>query len=322
MPFINLDDSQGFTYKQDTDGYEQRIRNAVKEQIGNFPNGEIKFNFYKSNTNEVYCAVQIPPISRPVYVNETRLYQRAGIQTQILKGDDITRFIEKRLAVNGSAPQQIIETIPKTEEGSVAVVKGENNIPLFAPIPVLSNSVNEKIWKYFTWYANGDWSYQSTASKEKDVIKEIGIFPSQKDMRLLMCYSNGHINPILPKKLAREKTSGQRYKNGWNTTAILLNVWMAQPYDLIAAYSKSVDGVEMVKVHSVDHFNPKDSIQAAGPTIVNERLGSLQKYKLISAMSKQGVLGLLETKVRTSTSLGVRTTSIPHKSEIRFLEEL
>ena len=318
---LNTDDSNGYTYKQDTDGYEQRIRNAVKEQIGVFPNGELKFNFYKSNTNEVYCAVQIPAISRPVYVNETRLYQRAGIQTQILKGDDITKYIEKRLSVSKLSPL-VEQAVPKTEVGSVEIEKGENNIPVVAPLLVASKPLNEKIWKYFTWYSNGDWSFQSTASKENDVMKEIAIYPSQKDMRLLMCYSSGHINPVIPKKVASKKSSGKRYKNGWHSGATLLDIFLAQPYDLIAAYSKSIEDTEMIKVHSVDHFNPKDSIQAAGPTIVNDRLGTLLKYKLIDVVNKQGILGLLETKARTSTSLGVRITSLPHKAEIRFLEEL
>ena len=101
-----------------------------------------------------------------------------------------------------------------------------------------------------------------------------------------------------------------------------MELFAANPYDIIAAYSKDVSGTDMIKLHEVAHFNPVASIQGKGLTIVNNILGVLSRYKLIDVIYRQALSGLIEPKNRTSSSLGIAAKSISHKAEIQLLNSI
>jgi hypothetical protein len=322
---LNSDPGTDFEYKLNTDGYELRVRDAVKKLIGNFANGKLKIKFFKTESNLIYTIVEVPAIHRPVFVKGTLLYQRAGNTTQLLKGDDITKFIEERLL------DKRIETAPKKaekpvlDENSTELKENEEVKPELLPVlPMSDLEENRKAWTYFSFYKDGSWSFQSKSkADDPDFYKEILLYADDKDKHLLMCYDNGHMNVIVPKKVKSKKDSGKKYKNGWNQEAEIIKLFAANPYDLIAAFSKDLSsGLDMIKLHEVAHFNPVASIQSKGLTIINNKLGQVFEYKLVDVAYRQGLSGLIEPKAKTSSSLGIPLKSINHKAEIQFLNSL
>jgi hypothetical protein len=322
---LNSDPGTDFEYKLNTDGYELRIRDAVKKLIGNFANGKLKIKFFKTESNLIYTIVEVPAIHRPVFVKGTLLYQRAGNTTQLLKGDDITKFIEERLLDKRIETATKKAEKPVLDENSTELKENEEVKPELLPVlPMSDLEENRKAWTYFSFYKDGSWSFQSKSkADDPDFYREILLYADDKEKHLLMCYDNGHMNVIVPKKVKSKKDSGKKYKNGWNQEAEIIELFAANPYDLIAAYSKDLSsGLDMIKLHEVAHFNPVASIQSKGLTIINNKLGQVFEYKLVDVAYRQGLSGLIEPKAKTSSSLGIPLKSINHKAEIQFLNSL
>jgi hypothetical protein len=285
----------------------------------------MKFKFFKTDSNLLYCTIEVPALHRPVFMKGTLLYQRAGNTTQLLKGEDITIYIEERLLNRQlTEPAAIPTGKPELDEASTELSKNEElNPEQLLPLPKVENAESRKPWTYFSWYKDGSWSFQSKSQvADPDFYREILLYADDKEKHLLICYDNGHMNVVIPKKVKSKKDSGKRYKNGWNQEAEIVELFAANPYDLIAAYSKDISGTDMIKLHEVAHFNPVASIQGKGLTIVNNRLGVLSSYKLIDVIYRQALSGLIEPKNRTSSSLGIAAKSISHKAEIKLLNSI
>jgi hypothetical protein len=200
---LNSDPGNDYEYKMNTDGYELRIRDAVKKLIGNFANGKLKFKFFKTESNLLYTTVEVPAIHRPVFLKGTLLYQRAGNSTQLLKGDDITKFIEERLLTRRIETAHKPIDKPELDEASTELSKNEELSPeLLQPLPKVENIENRKPWTYFSWYKDGSWSFQSKSmAADPDFYREILLYADDKEKHLLICYDNGHMNVVIPKKI-------------------------------------------------------------------------------------------------------------------------
>ncbi len=114
--YLNKSENDSFIYQSNKDGYENKIRTAVKYFLGNTANSNISFSFDSLNELE-YCLIKIKKVQKPIFLHNTKLYQRAGNMTQLLKGDEITYFIEERFISRNKSmvPQYQVEE-PELEE--------------------------------------------------------------------------------------------------------------------------------------------------------------------------------------------------------------
>lgn len=161
-----------------------------------------------------YCKILIQEVLKPIFLNQSKIYQRAGNMTQLLKGDEIAWFIEerfrKRLKQEGTAipvlkPESIDEVIDET-------VKSDDTVETdsLTPIPKPQQK-DEKIWYWMSFYQDGTWSFDSKPSRDTDKIYEVSIPASLKNERLIMAYKNGCVNVVIPYDQIKPKG-----KNGKN----------------------------------------------------------------------------------------------------------
>lgn len=245
-PYLNSSNNDDFKYQPNKDGYELKIRNSVKYFLGNTANSNLSLEFQKLDDKE-YCIIHIKEVQKPIYLHNIKLYQRAGNMTQLLKGDEITYFIEERfLSRNYSLPQQHpveekeLEEVhkedtdlPETETtikgqyyNSSSVDKKERvaepettygnleESSTEAAIPVPPNIIEtDKIWFHLTFYKDGSWSYQKREVNKPEVEIELPIMDSMKNERMLMVYDNGRVNVVCPYDIIKPRgAKGRRFR--------------------------------------------------------------------------------------------------------------
>jgi hypothetical protein len=353
FPHLNSSENDAFEYSRSKDGYELKIRNAVKYFLGNTSNSNISFEFDEIDGKE-YCLIKINEVLKPVFLHNIKLYQRAGNMTQLLKGDEITYFIEERfLKRNYNLPQQhpvenneleevqedeeeLVEQSLETDRDSVveeapAVYKNSGkNLDL--ELPDLSRKkVNDKVWYHMTFYKNGGWSYQKNKVKTGDVELEIAIPDSLKKERLLMVYDNGCVNVVCPYDIIKPRgTKGRRfrtreriYSNGWNTNAKLMNVFCVNRDDLIVFDSIDTYGVKWVKAHKVSAISVHSSLQLEGNVLINPRLNASIERAVSLPLDYYHIISSLVLKDhQTSGYLGIKRTDRNYQKTFIALEKL
>ena len=303
------------SYKMNTDHYALKIQNVVKKLCNHTANACLNFNFKKVD-ELIYCVVSIKPSESPIFVNGHLLYQRAGSQKQLLENDEITNFIRSRLGLNDKI-QQLIKSLEENQTGEQKNNFEIKTVPHAAPI-----QEDDGLWNYFTWYKNGEWSFQKNRVDAEDVEYQIDILKSKKDGILVMCYDNGYVNLVKPSAVRSKKETGRRYKNGWNTKAKLTNVFVSSINHLIAVYSRDSHGIEYAKLHRLSDFSIVASIGAQGSIIVNPRFGNVLSYKWVSYDKRMMMPNLLLNKSQTSSTLGIPAKSPSVAAEIARLKEL
>ncbi len=313
-------------YPENRDGYEQCIRNAVRMHLSSFANAKLKMKFLKGReTNLVYVEISIPAIHRPVFFKGTLLYQRAGNGNQLLKGDNITSYIEDRLRHKPAEGE--VHSVPsvKPDEQSEELKPQDMIPPIPATLLPVSSNRSSKVWKYITFLSNGGWSFGSKTNADKDTtLYEVAISQHEKeeDCLMLMCYDNGRINVVNPQVIIRRKKARKEYSNGYFRNAKLITIILARPYDLIAVYSKGQAGSQMVKLHKAADFGLHGTIHAMGNTALSDRFGIVTGYQKVSAEYSPALSGLLETKARTTLSAGIALSDEAHLAETDFLKTL
>jgi len=335
FPYLNQSETDPYNYTENQDGYELKLRNSITYYLGSSSNSHLSFKFDKNNGYD-YVEVTIQENLRPVFMQGNKLYQRAGNMTQILRGDEITWFIEERILKRHNALSEKIgatkhenieiesdevEELKTVEVAKVEQAKLEKpNYSLFAS--------DDKIWRYVSWYKNGDWSYQKSKSKENDVIAETAIMSSCKHDSLCIAYDNGRVNIVKPYDLIRPmgrngrryKKEKHRYQNGWNTGASIINSFCVKDTDLIAFASEKEDGTKWAKIHRVGDISKHGYIGAQGNVLVNEKLEAKPMAVVPLSISYHHLLsGLILNKNQTSGYLGFNFKNQALKKSINLL---
>jgi hypothetical protein len=339
--YLNSSTNDIFTYQKNNDGYENKIRNAVKRTMGSTANSNLTLNFFNEN-NLDYCIIKINEVFKPIFSNDNKLFQRAGNMTQLLKGDEITWFVLDRLRSGNAGlilPELVTELTEKeedidnnyTDHQPTVRLKTDKDEEIIIP-EIQQNHSESKVWYYMTFYENGDWSFNKTPEASEDLIYQLPIPTSLKKERLLMIYDNGCVNVVVPFDIINPKgvnderklkTIGKRYKNGWNTNATLLKINCSPANHLIVFNSKHNDGSEYIKIHNVNAISIHTTLYLEGNVIVNPRLDAkltdttvlpLEYYHLIS--------GLILKDHQTSNYLGIKTTNKNYQKAIYTLKKV
>ncbi|MBS9768033.1 MAG: hypothetical protein KGV44_10920 [Flavobacteriaceae bacterium] len=295
----------------------------------------VDFTFEEEN-GLLYCCIDIKQSLQPIFVYPNRLYERAGNMTQLLKGNEITFFIEKRFSERTG---QFFHRPPMIETPSDADIPQKLNIPqenipetAQEPIIPIKKEPDTTVWRYLLLYQNGSWAYQKKESKEKDIVHQIPIPNSSKKNFLVIAYDNGRVNVVAINDLLNPRRSNGRrrlrpeneiYATGWNTDAQIKNIFIAHPTDLLVFFSTTADGTEWCKIHHLGAISVH-GLNAQGNVLINERLDdaeitscyrlSLDYHHLISS--------LILKNHQTSGYLGYRLTAPNFKKSISVLSKI
>lgn len=336
--YLNSSETDTFTYSKNKDGFELKIRNSVKQTMGGISNSHIDFNFNKENNKE-FVFLKIKEVNRPVFVNGIKLFQRTGNMTQLLKGDEITYFIENRLRGRKTEiktieiPDTIVEEIfPENIKVVPQLQIDEIELPSLN-LPTLGSLYEkDKIWYYLTIYNTGEWSFQKKCVSDLDVMIEIPIFNNCKKGRIVMSYQNGCVNTVVPYDLINNKNNasktpkreGKRYSNGYNIKGIIKELYcIPADYYLVFASKDCISDTMYTKVHKVSDISSHTSLHLEGNVLINPRYnGELLSVKPLPNFIGHLITGLTFTKNQTSTTLGVKNNDKDYRSAFQTLKTL
>jgi hypothetical protein len=338
-PFLNTSQKDPYNnYQPNTDGFENKIRTAVHHSLGQLSNSKISFEF-NSEEGLDYCCITINKVLRPVFLNETKLFQRAGNMTQILTGDEITWFIEDRMIQRNNlqnqhlnlAKQENAQQINEQEEAPATTSQPSFTKPTVHPEPAATQP-KDSIWFFMTFYKSGDWSYQTKTVNSEEVIFEIPIMKSLKKERLLMVYANGCINMVCPYDIInptrtngkrKYKTKGKRYQNGWNTDSRIINMFTAHRQDLISVQSEDSSGNKYIKIHNVSAVSVHNSLHSAGNIVVNPKFHAIPiAVHHLASVYRNSMSSLIVKDYQTSTILGFNQNDRNIQSNLNALKKI
>lgn len=313
FPRLNDSETDDFYYLPNKDGYENKIRNAVKIHLGATANGLLEIRF-PSEGGKVFCELRVKEMARPVYFDKEKIYQRAGNTTQQLKGEDITYFMEEKILKYRASwnamelPKEPISTpIVEVKEEPLKVLKEEKAPELPTSSPVALPEVNDQeeklrlfydikaaehlkarqnVWAYMTFYTDGNWSYQKQPVTWNDVLFQVCVTEEMKSQRLLMAYDNGHVNAVIPEEMVVSNNArggvpremGLRHRNGWNKTAKLIAVELAKTDDFVLLVHEESQGNPYFKVHRVGTIPTFHALLCEGTKMV----GARQRWKMVN----------------------------------------
>jgi len=336
--YLNSSETDSYRYPENKDGFELKIRNAVKQTMGGISNSHIDFIFSTENNNE-YVVLKIKEVNRPVFVNGIKLFQRTGNMTQLLKGDEITYFIENRLQLRKTEIKNIEITdvvvedvIPEISIKKPEIKPAELEIPHFN-LPAIDTLLeNDKIWYYLTFYQNGEWSFQKKSAVDADVMIEIPIYNSCKRGRIVMAYHNGCVNTVNPYDLFNNKNNasktpkkeGKRYSNGYNINGIIKELYcIPEDYYLVFESKDCVTDIHYTKVHKVSDISVHTGLHLEGNVLINPRLnGELISVKPLPNFIGHLITGLTFKENQTSTTLGVKNNDKDYRNVFQTLKAL
>lgn len=326
FPYLNTGsdvEEKGMSYGQTLDAYQLKIHNAVKERLGAMSNANVNVKFAKEG-ELYYCIVSVKPTVRPVYLDGTRLYQRAGNMCQRLRGEEITNFVLERERLFGQIQRPVVGNV------EVEYVDKEREVEVLPQVAVAPVQADRKPRFYMQFYTDGTWSYSKKQSKSQQGIQvEVPIYSKDMKGSLLMCYDDGHVNRVVPQDFLSKKVNGklswkkesQIYAKGLRKDAKLLAIYSCSNEDRLAIFCKDAEGAEWAKIHSPVAFKDHASASAQGNQVVVT--GSTDvSYALIKADKYHFVSALAAKDYQLTTSNGFRRKNIQMKSTFEQLEKL
>ncbi|MEC5166737.1 hypothetical protein RCH18_002485 [Flavobacterium sp. PL11] len=339
--YIHLNSSQTdtYSYQLNMDGYENKIRSAVRFGIGGVSNSHLEFNFFNQSGLD-YLIIKISQVQRPVFVHNFKLFERTGNMTQLLKGDEITYFVEHRLKLRNAPIENIeinandsidldIEKEAYTEAKITEVIK---DIPTFNLPEIEEIFEKDKIWKYMTLYKSGEWSFQKKPAVALDIFNEIPIFNSCKKGRIVMVYDTGCVNTVIPYDLISNKNNtsktakkeGKRYSNGYNSASNLIEFQcVPEEYFLVFQSKDLKTNSSYIKAHRVRDISTHTGLNAEGNVLINSRLdGLFLEVNILPEFIAHLITGLTFTKNQTSSTLGIKEGDQDYRGVVQTMKEL
>lgn len=280
--YLNTSEIDKYKYHQNQDGYELKIRESIKQHLTNASLGNLVTLEFKQEGDKTYCVVTVKQSKYPVFYNGTKLYQRMGNQTNLLKDFEIYLFIHDRIAqfnmqtqpanpedvtTNGYGDEVGDSVVNPTKEQSEEEKKADAATKITINRPVLTP------WRYVRLYADGGWSYDTKETPaEPNPVHEI-ILPQEKkasnDNRLIMVYKNGCVDAIMLNDLRPNKYD-HKYANGWLPSEGLLTAFVANNHEAIAFRSHTQDGEQWNKIHYATAVTAHPKMGNKGNKVVNE----------------------------------------------------
>ena len=325
-PHLNEgEDEFAGTYKEDSDGYELKIRNTIDNLCPSVANSLINIEF-DSLQNRSYCKITVKPARRPIFLSGTQLYVRQGNRVKLLKSDEITFFITERMTISikdvidtdglnpgsGSLDMDVMKQIMRS------LINERRAIPKDLPKP---KSLGE-IDYWIIWYQNSTWKRSRQQSSEKEVYYQVPVYKNISDPVLAFCYDTNRINTVKLTEFRKGANLNVLQKNGWSRTGDKpKNIFLMHATDFLVGYSVDSNGIESVKLHAISDYATTASAANQGSPFLPET-SRIETYAVIGSEHKKNIAHLIVTKAKRAVEAGTPLSSPTLKDEIDYLEKI
>ena len=320
--YLNDDPNDDWTYKENRDGYQLKIRNLLERFSQGLANNYIGFEF-KTAGNHEYCIIHVKKACRPIWLNGNELYQRIGNRCQQLKGDNINNFVVERIA--GGIIEKQERSYERLDKYSFKfevqeILNNRNGI-----LPSSSSQTKPREW--YIWFNDGhvqrftNSEYEKTKASLADVFFRLPIRTIENDYLLVLCYASGNVNTVTLKTLKDALDRKGVIREGYNVCGETkpVHIYFAHPSSMLAAVSTDEHGVQYVKIHHLTDFNPTGHPKNQGAHFIPTS-GVVLDYRLLPA-ERNRLLPLIFKSNQKTTEYGVPLSSSEEKTQeaIRYI---
>jgi hypothetical protein len=304
---LNDDETDTFTYKQDEDGFKQKILHQLNYLCSMLAGMSIKKIEFKEKVGKRYCVIDIEKAERPVWVGSTRetpaLYIRQDGRLKQLKGDEITEYIYRRMK---KATEDVVggaQALAALDESTIneivkRIINANKKEVILPPIPE-----REVDW-WIIWKKDGVWSRQRNKSTDSDVVFQVPLYKNMSTPVVLFCYDNTNVVAREYKVMNYKKNKNQANPSVWAPGLTPRNIFIVEPNDFLCIHSLDFNGVESIKMHAVTDFATVASATAAGNPILPAG-SQVQQFGIIGAENRVRLQHLIVPKVRRSQEAGI-----------------
>lgn len=242
FPYLDRgEESNQYQYQKNTDGFENKIRNAVNRRLGKTSLDNIRFKFYfQQSSKKVFCIIEASKTDKPIYRDKTDVFKRFGNGYRQLKGDEITILaIEKAhdrsgaLVFSRPMPGDCVEYNPNVD---VNPANNDNSQPV---VVKLEQDLLTKMDYYYMAFFNDDTFIYSKDSHDSEtgLICEVrfnrinGNLEYSRDL-LAKCSKDGHVQFIQAYDVCKLGDADKRIKL---STKDIFTVKVVHKYDFLKA---------------------------------------------------------------------------------------
>lgn len=319
--YLNDDPDDKYTYNANADHYKLKLNNKIRTVLSDYASSLVNITFRQAN-GVTYAAIEVKKSESVVWYQGLKLFVRCDNCTRLMIGDNITNFILSRVTPN------TLKTIVNTPVSAniTDVIDSENQQSKTDTVAIRVSNVQprEKVWRYITFFKNGQWSFHKIPSKLSDeLLTEVPILNKPKNQVMMIAYESGKINAVALKDLLY---GSGRNKNTLITCDTIRNNGILQDSDKvvnvfcirkggIVLMESVVNGDYMVKAHQMDVITTHQSLSAQGNKMQPE--GTLIRIAPIEAESGEMnailSMGILVKDYERYSKNGVKKTDLQGK---------
>ena len=330
---LNTSETDRYTYHQNQDGYEIKIRESIKRHLTNASLGNLVTLEFKTENEKTYCVVTVKQSKYPVFFNGTKLYQRMGNQTNLLKDFEIYLFIEERINKFGAQtqPADTEDTtageyedqsgnanVETTKEQAEEEKKADEATKIVIERPVFTP------WRYVRLYTEGRWSYgKKSMQGDPELVHEIMI-PKEKnhktDCRLVIAYKDGCIDTVAIGNV-KPNTEDKIYTTkGWHDEIGVIAAFVADERELLAVRCNA-NGEECTKFHKLTDISVHPGMGRNGNTIINSD-ATITAAALVPKVLEDRLGSYLVKKTQKSNFNGFKRSDPSFRDSLPLLDAI
>lgn len=295
------------------DKYERLIRQKIVHLFNKDVNSLIEINFSETQ-GKTYCQITIPSYQMPVTM-KNKFWQRQGNETRILEGDDIVKFIQRKITMS---------TLDNTEK---EITTFEQEPSLFDHYKDLkecntythTQEERNKVIAYWNLFNNGSYAITGYEIQSKENLKyDLPITEGDRlSGYLLQCYDNACVNKV-PVRTLLEKKQNYRYSNGENSSARLVFACIINTESLLLIRSKR-SGIEYLKIYDTRNISAHEYLNLKGNQTIGTKIDTIISYEIVSMDYKNEVR---ELTYLSSQPIGLSLDKIKQKEINRILNDI
>lgn len=332
--YLNTSETDHYNYKPNIDHYELKIRNSIKQHLTNAILGSLVTLEFKQEGDKTYCVVTVKQSKYPVFFNGTKLYQRMGNQTNLLKDFEIYLFINERVNQFKIQPQPT-DTVDNTIEGNgnqngnfvvdatKKLSEEEKKADEATKIKITRPTLTP--WRYLRLYTGGRWSYgKRSMFGAPELVHEIMI-PKEKnhktDCRLVIAYKDGCVDTVALDNV-KPKTEDKIYTTkGWHDEIGIVAAFVADERELLAVRCHNVNGEECTKFHKLTDISVHPGMGRNGNTIINAD-ATISAAALVPKVLEDRLGSYLVKKTQKSNFNGFKRSDPSFRDSLHLLDAI
>lgn len=297
--------------------------NHIQSKIANgFPKIINTIIDYKVHTvkNKEYLEIKIPSNESPIpYKGE--FYQRQGVQTRILKGDDILDFFNKKSEVKITQKKTLLKNKDQVRNNKASEYQ---QLDLYTVYKKQTKEFNKQeiniedknLIACLYIYDNNTYS-TSFDDSLKEYKYKISITEQYKNGYLLICYSNGCVNKVEVRSILNKKLN-KIYKNAYYTESEIIGLFLVNNHDKVIVYSKRTNK-KYIKVYNIDDISEYRHLFLKGNCILQDDFDTIVQYKTCSDFPEE--YSNFHRKSRAGLGVSIDLYNPQHQSMMAWITQ-